>query len=434
MTQAISAVASRSDDLLRRADRAFPSGALGTFLLPSEVDFVVARGKGAHVWSIDGTEYVDYVLGSGPMILGHAHPSVTDAIARQAAEGTTYYALNPVAIELAERVLSVFPTGQKVLLTSSGSEATFYAMRLARAFTSRSGVIKFAGAYHGHQDYAMPDAFTPTKAGQSPKAASAGVPQAVAATTYVAEFNNLDSVESIFADHAHDIAAVIVEPYQRVLEPDPDFLVNLTKLAHDHGALLIADEVVTGFRFRYGTAQQEYGFEADLTALGKIIGGGLPVAAVVGRSDVLALADARRRAAENYVYASGTLNGYALGAAAGVATLDELRAPGAYERLNALGEKIRVSMRDQISTLHVAAQVVGHGPMFHVLFGVTEAPRTTADLAVADRGAGARFGAELIRNRVLVNPLQRSYVSLAHTDEDIEFTIAAIGRALTVVG
>jgi len=419
--------------LLDRADRVFPSGALGTFLLPEAVDFAVARGAGAHVWSSDGTEYIDYVLGSGPMIVGHAHPAVNEAIATQAKAGTTYYTLNEPAIELGERILDVFPQDSRILFTSSGSEATFYAMRLARAFTGRERIIKFAGAYHGHQDYAMPAAFASAAEGPA-KPASAGIPAAVAAATSVAEFNDLESVKAIFEAHPSEVAAVIVEPFQRVMEPIDGFLSRLEELCHANGALLIADEVVTGFRFHYGPAQQVYGFTADLTALGKIIGGGLPVAAVVGRADVMALADARKRTAPNYVYASGTLNGYALGAAAGLATLDILSAPGAYERLNDVGERLRSGLREAARSRSRQATVVGRGPMFHILFDAPPTIRTSADLAKVDRATGVKFGTELIRRGVLVNPQQRSYVSLAHTDEDVEVTTRRFAEAMSALG
>lgn len=417
--------------LLGRADRVFPSGALGTFLLPDVVNFSVERGSGSHVWSSDGIEYIDYVLGSGPMIVGHAHPAVNEAIATQASSGTTFYTLNEPAIELAERILEVFPPDSRILFTSSGSEATFYAMRLARAFTGRERVIKFAGAYHGHQDYAMPAAFA-SPAERPARPASAGIPAAVAATTSVAEFNDLASVEAIFRAHPGEVAAVIVEPFQRVMEPIEGFLPALVELCHANDALLIADEVVTGFRFHYGMAQQVYGFTADLTAMGKIIGGGLPMAAVAGRAGVMALADARKRTAENYVYASGTLNGYALGAAAGLATLDILRAPGAYERLNDAGERLRSGLREAAAGRH--ATVIGRGPMFHILFGAPPAIRTSADLAKVDRPAGVRFGTELVRRGILVNPQQRSYVSLAHTDDDLEQTIQRFGEAMSALG
>jgi glutamate-1-semialdehyde 2,1-aminomutase len=427
------ATARSSGPLLERADVVFPSGALGTFLLPKEVDFVTVRGAGSHVWDADEAEYIDYVLGSGPMIVGHAHPLVTEAIARQAALGTTFYNVNPAAIELAERVLDVFPTDRRVLFTSSGSEATFYAMRLARAFTGRSRVVKFRGAYHGHQDYAMPDAFAGA-ANSDPKSASAGVPEATLASTSVADFNDLESVERILLTHPDEVAAVIVEPYQRVVEPAAGFLPGLADLCRAHGALLIADEVVTGFRFHYGMAQQLYGFTADLTALGKIIGGGLPVAAVVGRADIMALADARRRTAHNYVYASGTLNGYALGAAAGLATLDVLSEPGAYERLNEIGDRIRGWLKEDAESSGHRATVVGRGPMFHVLFGAADVLRSSLDVAAADHAKGVRFGTELLRRRVMVNPQQRSYVSLAHTDRDLEETRTRIASALSALG
>jgi glutamate-1-semialdehyde 2,1-aminomutase len=205
----------------------------------------------------------------------------------------------------------------------------------------------------------------------------------------------------------------------------------LTNLAHEHGALVVADEVVTGFRFHYGTAQRLFGFEADLSALGKIIGGGLPVAAVVGRREILALADSRRKSVPEYVYFSGTLNGYALGAAAGLATLDVLRTPGSYERLNALGAAVREALQRRLEASGIRAAVVGRGPMFHVLFNPPPTLVRAADIARSDLAAGARFGAELIRRGLLVNPVQRSYISLAHTDDDVAQSDRVFGEAIT---
>jgi glutamate-1-semialdehyde 2,1-aminomutase len=423
-------VTSRDDtrSVLLRAQAAFPGGVLGSFAL-GDLEFVAHHGAGATLVATDGREFIDCVLGSGPLILGHAHPAVASAIAAQAQRGTTFYTLNEPAIQLAEQILAVFPTDSRLMFTSSGAEATFYALRLARAFTGRDLIIKFAGAYHGHHDYAMVETWardwTPSVA---PAVGSAGIPRAAAETVLIAPFNDLDATAALFAAHSGQIAAVIVEPYQRVVQPEHGFLAGLRDLAHANGALLIADEVVTGFRLQYGTAQNAYGFTADLTALGKVIGGGLPLAAVAGRSDVLAQADYRRNKTAAYVYVSGTLNGNALAAAAGSATLAELAKPGTYDVLNGVGEQVRSRLSSVLKAAGFDAIAAGEGPMFHPVFR-RDAPRNAAEVAAARRELGVQFGKALIRNGVLVNPAQRSYLSTAHTGEVIERLGSALEAA-----
>lgn len=417
-------------ELVARAGRVFPGGVLGNFRLPEGLEIVAQHATGAYLYSAAGRRFIDYILGSGPLMVGHAHPTVAEAIARQASRGSTYYTLNEPAIELADTVLALFPANMRLMFTSSGSEATFYSMRLARAFTNRQMILKFAGAYHGHNDYSMPEAGSRMwEPSSRPVPSSAGVPRETLETVLVAEFNDRASVEHAFERFGDKIAAVIVEPYQRVLEPEPDFLPFLRSITSESGALLIMDEVVTGFRFHYGMAQDLYGIQADLTAIGKVIGGGLPMAAVVGREDIMTLADSRKQSAPNYVYFSGTLNGYALGAAAGLATLAVLRAPGAYDQLNHTGQRLRSVLSNAAHKYGRPAAVVGRGPMFHILF--TDAPAVTRsnDITLADRGVGLSFSRSLIAQGILVNPWQRSYVSLAHSEEDVSATAIAIDRA-----
>ena len=426
--------ASRSSDqssLLGAAESLFPSGALGTFRLPPELDVVIAEGHGSRVRDLAGREYIDYVLGSGPLILGHSHPRVVEAIKEQAERGTSFYLLNEPAIALAAEIAAVFESETQVIFTSSGAEATAYALRLARAFTGRPRVVKFAGAYHGHNDYALLEAWaTAWKPGEAPSVGSAGIPDATAKTVDVLPYNDSAAVAAHLQRHGKDIAAIIVEPYQRVLAPLDGFLKDLEELARRHGIVLISDEVVTGFRFHYGTAQAEYGFTADLTTFGKIIGGGLPVAAVAGRPDILTLADVRRKGTPSYVYASGTLNGYSLGAAAGLATLKELKAAGTYERLAGAGERLRASLRRSFDAAGIQAAVLGRDSMFHWAFGISQQPVNAADLAAADAAAGNRLSLDLIRAGLMFNPGVRSFVSLAHTDEDLSRTEAAFEEAV----
>jgi glutamate-1-semialdehyde 2,1-aminomutase len=416
-TAMISEETSRSSAaLLAAAESVFPGGVLGTFSL-GEQELVVSSGKGALVTTVDGRELIDYILGSGPMLVGHAHPQVTEAIAEQAERGTSYYALNEPAVRLAQKILEVFPANSRLLFTSSGSEATFYALRLARAFTGREKVLKFAGAYHGHHDYVMVEPWArATQPDGGIALGSAGIPEGVTESVLVAPFNDERALESLFARSGDSIAAVIVEPHHRVIEPDPGYLAMLTDIAHAHGALVVADEVVTGYRIKYGLAQAVYGFQADLTALGKVIGGGLPMAAVAGRSDVMSHADVRRKGSADYVYVSGTLSGNALAAAAGLATLAILEAPGTYEQLSETTTALREGLEVALKGAGLNAVVAGVGAMFHPIFA-NALPRSSAELAASDLALGRRFGEALINHGILVNPVQRSYVSLAHDRE-----------------
>src|SRR5262245_64600820 len=270
-------------DLLERARRRLPGGVLGTARYADEAAFVVKSGKGARIHDMSGRSYVDYVLASGPLILGHAHPAVVAAVREQVEGGTTYFMVNEPIIELAEEICRAMPCAEQVRFTSTGSEATFFALRVARTFRKRDKVLKFEGGYHGAHDYAMM-----SSSPRSPKAFpaavpdSAGIPHAIEAEVLVAPFNDLGTVEGIVAAHADELAAVIVEPFQRLVPPQPSFLQGLREITRRHGVLLVFDEVVTGFRLAYGGAQQYYGVVPDLAAVGKIVGGGFPLAAVCG--------------------------------------------------------------------------------------------------------------------------------------------------------
>jgi glutamate-1-semialdehyde 2,1-aminomutase len=412
-------------DHLATARRVFPGGALGTFLLPAEQDFVVARGQGSRVYDAAGRGYLDYVLASGPMILGHAHPAVVEAISEQATRGSSFYGLNEPAVELAEEIVQAVPTAEQVRFCGSGAEATFYSLRLARAHTGRTKILKFAGAYHGHHDYVMFNA--PTGPPDS-----AGIPPALRDEVLVAPFNDADAARRLIHEHAESLAAVIVEPLQRVISPRPGFLAALREATTAVGAVLVFDEVVTGFRLAYGGAQARYGIRPDLTALGKIIGGGLPLAVVAGRADILAHADARQKGA-GYVYLSGTLNGNALAAAAGLAVLRELRQPGVYERLEAIGETIRSGLRDIVRRRGMAAQVVGEGSLFNLI--LTDQPIVDQRaLDTADRARTAQLGRELLAQGCYINLAAKGYMSLAHTDTDLAETLAIFEKSLAAVG
>jgi glutamate-1-semialdehyde 2,1-aminomutase len=406
-----------------------PGGSVTALNLPGGARPVIARGSGSHLWDIDGREYVDYLLGSGPLILGHAHPEVIAAVTRQAALGSTYYMVSEPVLELASRIVQHVPCAQMVQFCVSGSEATFYALRIARAATGRSAVLKFEGGFHGANDYALMS-LNPSGPPDYPRAEpdSAGIPPAVAADVLIAPYNDLDAVSAIVTEHSARLAAILVEPYQRVIEPVPGFLQGLRRLADAHGLVLIFDEVVTGFRFGPGGAQQRYGVTPDLVCLGKIIGGGYPLAAVAGQAELIGLTDPSRHGQADYVYMSGTLNGNPIAAAAGNATLAVLEQPGSYERLFTAGERIRAGLRAAFGAAGVPAQVLGVGPIFQVV--ITDIP--VRDFRSLRRGDQARIGriTQHVVGKGHFLTGQKAYLSLAHTDAEIDATVAAFADAL----
>src|SRR5574337_1133700 len=274
--------------LLDLATRYLPGGVLGTSRFPPELAFVVKRAQGSKLWDVSGREYIDYLLGSGPMILGHAHPAVVAAVAEQLGKGTTYFLVNEPIVHLAEELCRAIPCAEQIRFTSTGSEATFFALRLARASRQRDKILKFEGGFHGSHDYSLMS-FNPKspKAFPAPVPDSAGIPHVLEGEVLIAPFNDLATTEALLAVYADQLAAVIVEPFQRILPPQKGFLQGLRALTQRYGIPLVFDEVVTGFRFAYGGAQEYYGVVPDLAAYGKIIGGGFPLAAVCGHEAIM---------------------------------------------------------------------------------------------------------------------------------------------------
>src|SRR5215510_7794037 len=280
--------------LLDLAAQRLPGGALGSARLPDELAFVVKRGRGSKIWDVSGREYIDYLLGSGPMILGHAHPSVVAAVRDQLENGTTYFMVNEPIIMLADELCRAVPCAEQVRFTSTGTEATFFALRAARAWRKREKIMKFEGGYHGSHDYALMSSSPKSpKAFPAATADSGGIPHVLEGEVLIAPYNDLPTVEALLAVHADSLAAVIVEPLQRVIPPREGFLAGLRRLTQRYGIPLIFDEVVTGFRFAYGGAQEVYGVTPDLASYGKIVGGGFPLAAVAGRADIMSGFDPR---------------------------------------------------------------------------------------------------------------------------------------------
>lgn len=420
-TQAIEPEQSLYED----AARVLPGGSFGNVA----GDLIIREGRGGRVWDIDGKEYVDFLLGSGPMLVGHAHPEVNEAIQAQLAHGTTFFANNEQGIRLAEEIVAAIACAEKVRFVSTGSEATLYAMRLARAYRKRDKVLKFEGGFHGMSDYALMS-MAPKRPGNFPQAApdSSGIPQSLRDEMLIAPYNDAETATGLIGQYRDELAGVIVEPQQRIIPPKPGFLGALRDATRAHGIPLIFDEVVTGFRHAYGGGQAYYGVVPDICALGKVIGGGFPLAAVAGREDIMAHFDPAAVGPDGFVKMIGTLSGNPVAATAGLATLDILKRPDTYEKLFATGRELMDGLRRLLDRAGIAAQVVGEPPMFDVVFSDREVTDYRSCLA-GDQDMLKRFTSLLLEHGVLKGEA-KFYVSTAHDREDVELTLEACAQVI----
>lgn len=410
---------------LELADRYLPGASLGMFQLPHESRFVIARGKGSRVWDSDGKEYIDFVMGSGPMVLGHAPDSVVEAVQNQVALGSTFYGLNEPVVRLAHEICEASPCGEMARFTCSGTDATFSAIRLARAYTGKERVLKFDGGWHGGHDYAQQDM---ADDGQTSRPLSDGIPKGATDTVLVSPFNDAAAATDLIGRYATELAAVIVEPLQRAIKPEPGFLEALREVTDKHGIVLIFDEVVTGFRLAWGGAQEHYGVTGDVAVYGKTISGGYPLAAVCGKKEVIDCADPGRKGKGPYVFISGTFNGNPISATAGLATIDALHQPGVYERLFEVTDRLATGFDKAAAERGIPFQIIGDGPVLQPFF-FTDPIRNHADSQRGDRTRITQFGDSMIEQGIFINPSGKIYLSLAHTDEDIDRAIDAAGNA-----
>jgi glutamate-1-semialdehyde 2,1-aminomutase len=390
----------------------------------------IAGAKGAKVFDLNGNEYIDYVGSWGPMILGHAHPAVLSAIHKAADKGASFGAPTQAETELAARIVGAFRSIEKLRLLSSGTEAVMTALRLARAYTGRDKIVKMAGCYHGHSDSLLVAAGSGLA--EQGTAASPGVPEALANLTVVLPYNDVDAVARAFEKHAGQIAAVLVEPVAAnmgVVPPEPGYLEVIRGLCDQHGTVLIFDEVISGFRVAFGGAQERYGITADLTCLGKIVGGGLPLAVCGGRAEIL-----DQLAPLGRVYQAGTLSGNPIATAAAIATLDILAEGRVYRELESTAANLEVELAQAAAKAGVPVTINRVGSILSCFF--TDKPvRNFDDVRTTDIAAFKRFFAAMLERGIYLAPsaYEAMFVSSAHTKEDIDRTVEAAGESFQVV-
>jgi glutamate-1-semialdehyde 2,1-aminomutase len=423
-------VRAKSEKLFAEALKYIPGGVnspVRAFRAVGGQPFFVNKAKGARVWDVDGNELIDYVGTWGPAILGHAHPKIISAVKAAAENGTSFGIPNPFEVKMAKLICELVPGIQKVRMTNSGTEACMSAIRLARGFTKRDKIIKFDGCYHGHVDSLLVKAGSGALTFGNPD--SAGVPAAFTQHTIVLPFNDVDAVKSAFAANKNQIAGIIVEPVPGnagLYLPEKDYLEFLREITKVNGALLIFDEVMTGFRLTLGGAQQLFGITPDLTCLGKIIGGGLPVGAFGGRAEIMDLL-----APLGPVYQAGTLSGNPLAMAAGIAALEELQSGDTYCRLEELAKQLEVGMRDAAKSAKIPVQFNSCGSMFCTYF-TSEPVHNLADAIKSDRERFKKYFHGMLDEGIYLAPSQfeAGFISTAHTSADIEQTVKAATKIL----
>lgn len=410
---------------------AFPAGSNGEFNLPRELSIVIARGVGSRLWDVEGREFLDFSLGWGSVLPGHAHEAIVGAVREAVGGGANFAHVTENSLRLAEALIELSPCAERIRFCASGTEATAYCIRLARAFRGRAGVLKFEGAYHGAHDVGVTSLF-PTEQRPFPQAepTSAGT---VDRDVLVAPFNDLETTAAILEQHGAQLAAVIVEPLHRCLPPQPGFLPGLRALCDRVGCLLIFDEVVTGFRLAYGGAQESYGVVPDLVAYGKALGGGMPIGSFGGRADVMELVAEDRLHHDAYVWTASSTGGNPVSSAAALAAMAVYRRPGAYQQLHTLGRYLREGIARVLIEQGYEGVALGDGPLAQVAF-MERRPHASRDLAASDRALARRLMLELFARGVFLNPMgTKLYLSLAHDEATCDAFLDRLSDALAAL-
>ncbi|MFG0244663.1 MAG: aspartate aminotransferase family protein [Phycisphaerales bacterium JB052] len=428
-TQTIDAIFTRTER--ERCLDAFPAGSNGEFNFPPELAIVVERGKGPHLWDTDANQYLDMSMGWGSVLVGHANERVIKAATTQATLGSNFACVNRRSLELAERIIAISPACDRVRFCASGTEATNYCARIARAATAKTKILKFEGAYHGANDIGVTSLF-PSKLNDFPNAERScqGVTQNAADQILVAPFNDLESTAAIIREHHNEIAAIIVEPFHRCIAPVDGFLPGLRRLCDQHAVILIFDEVVTGFRLAFGGAQQYYAVTPDLVAYGKALGGGFPIGLFGGKHELMQIVEEHRMNNEPYVWTASTLGGNPISCAAAWAALDHLEQPGTYTHLHELGTYLRKGLRRVMNEQGVTGQVIGDGPLAQFIFS-SEPVHDYRSTRAGDRQKARRILLALIQRGIFLNPMgTKLYLSTEHTEDDCDTFLNAFQEAL----
>ena len=409
---------------ISRAQAVLPAGGFGNF----DSGIMIARGDGSRVWDEDGKEYIDYLIGSGPMLLGHGHPEVMEAVLEQLPKGMTFFANNSKGVELAEAIVEAVPCCEQVRFVASGGEADMYAIRLARAYTGRNMILKFEGGYHGMSAEAQMS-LAPSVRINFPQAVpdSAGIPQSVADEMLISPYNDLAAVEALLIENKN-IAAIIVEPLQRIIPAAPGYLQGLRDLCDKFSVLLIFDEIVTGFRLAYGGAQERYGVTPDICTLGKIIGGGFPLAALGASTEIMQHFDKSIVGGDRWLMQLGTLSGNPIAAAAGIKTMEVLNRECSYDQLRNTGRALQDMQRSALDAAGIPYQICGDETLFDIFF----TNRQCRDYRSAEHDDPTRnvtYNATLRQHGIFKSPA-KLYPSLAITSKDLDQTKAAVEHAV----
>jgi glutamate-1-semialdehyde 2,1-aminomutase len=419
----------KQDSLLNLAKNVLPGGTLGN---PAPKNLVIDKGLGSHVWDIAGNKYIDYLLGSGPMLLGHSNPKIVDAVKSQIEKGSTFFALNENAILLAEEIVKAVPCADQVRFVSSGTEATFFALRAVRAFRKKDKILKFEGGYHGMHDYANMS-LAPKKLIELPKALpdSPGIPKSVINEVLVAPFNDLDFTTQLIEKHHDELAGVIVEPLQRVIRPIDGFLQGLRDITKHYNLPLIFDEIVTGFRLAYGGGQEYYGVTPDLATYGKVIAGGYPLGAIAGKEYIMNHFNPNVVSPENAIMQVGTLSGNPVASAAGLASIEILKQPNFYKDLFSKGNKLQKALVSAFEKTGIPVRVPGEPPCFDLYFCDSEIINYRSTFN-ADKIKLQKFN-NLLLERGIFKGDSKYYISSTLEKEDITHTINAFNESATLL-